>query len=185
MECFSVLLTVCPHINCTPRPRTTPTPYRKRKSHHVIMYPPKIIVTTLTVYVKIPRSLHCLMSNATCFYFVGVLYSPVFTCSPRYLCPPRVPISQLTLCYIATNITQQTQTTHRDMRGQLLVWRLYSYNFLPSEPAPSQRDWHLTIHCICVKHAAMFYGQEAKVPLSTVEGNKTRGRPRSPCSSRS
>ena len=48
-------------------------------------------------------------------FCVGVLYSPVFiTCSPRYLCPPRVPISQLTLCYIATNITQQTQTTHRE-----------------------------------------------------------------------
>ena len=31
-------------------------------------------------------------------FCVGVLYSPVFiTCSPRYLCPPRVPISQLTL----------------------------------------------------------------------------------------
>ncbi len=110
-----------------------------------------------------------------------------FTCSPRYLCPPRVPFSQLTLLlHFATNITQQTQTIHRDMRGQLLVWVLYSHTIFcrqSQRPAPAGRlTTHL--HCICVKHAAMFYGKEAKVPLSTVEGNKIRGRPRSHCSGR-
>ena len=73
-----------------------------------------------------------------------------FTCSPRYLCPPRVPISQLTLLlHFATNITQQTQTTHHDMRGQLLVWLLYSHTIFcrqSQRPAHRATDNSLTLH---------------------------------------
>ena len=149
MECVAVLLTVCPHIICTPRPITTPTPYRKRKSHVIIMYPPQITVTTLTVFVKIPRSLHCLMSNATCFYFVGVLYSPVFTCSPRYLCPPRVPISQLTLFLLHCN-KYYTTNTNNPPRHEGSVAGLgpvfIQFSAVRARPQPARLTTHYTLH---------------------------------------
>ena len=97
-DCVTVLLlTVCPH-NCTPRPRTFPTPYRKRKSHVINdMYPPlHIIVTTLTVYVKIPRSLHCLMSNAIHVFIL--CWSSLFTCVHHVF-------SSLSLSTTCTNLT--------------------------------------------------------------------------------
>mgnify|MGYP007048340728 CR=1 FL=1 len=80
------------------------------------MYPPQITVTPLTVYVKIPRSLHCLMSNATCFYFVGVLYSPVFHV-----------FSSLSLSTTCTNLTINPfvtlqQISHNKHKQPIETW---------------------------------------------------------------
>lgn len=105
------------------------------------------------------------------------------TCSPRYFCPPRVPISQLTLLLHCNKYYTTNTNNHVSHEGSVAGLGPVFIHF-SAVRARAQSDWHLTLHCICVKHAAMFYGKEAKVPLSTVEGNKNRGRPRSSRSSR-
>ena len=156
------ILTVCPDNDCTP----WPTLYRKRKSHVINNVPTTTNRDTPYCVCKDiyqDQSLHCLMSNATCFYFVGVLYSPVFhvfsslslstTCTNLTINP-----------FVTTNITQQTQTTHRDMRGQLLVWVSYSYNFMPAEPEPSAQDWQLTYTASVSSMPRCFMAKKLKYP---------------------
>ena len=132
------------------------------------MYPPQLIVTPLTVYVKISTktkafTVWCRMLHV--FILLEFSIHLCFTCSPRYLCPPRVPISQLTLLLHCNKYhTQQTQTTHRDMRGQLLVWVSYSYNFMPAEPEPSAQDWQLTYTASVSSMPRCFMAKKLKYP---------------------
>lgn len=152
------------------------------------MYPPQLIVTPLTVYVKISTktkafTVRCRMLHV--FILLEFSIHLCFTCSPRYLCPPRVPISQLTLL-LHCNKYHTTNTNNPSRHeGSVAGLGLVFIQFYAGRARTQRPGLTTHLHCICVKHAAMFYGKEAKVPLSTVEGNKIRGRPRSTRASRS
>ena len=110
------------------------------------------------------------MSNATCFYFVGVLYSPVFhvfsSLSLSATCTILTINPFVTFCnkYHTTN-TNNPSRHEGSVAGLGLV---FSYNFLPSEPEtrdqPPPGDWQLTYTASVSSMPRCFMAKKLKYP---------------------
>ena len=130
------------------------------------MYPPQLIVTPLTVYVKIftktkAFTVWCRMLHV--FILLEFSIHLCFTCSPRYLCPPRVPISQLTLLlhcnkYHTTN-TNNPSRHEGSVAGLGLVFIQFS-----AGRARTQRDWQLTYTASVSSMPRCFMAKKLKYP---------------------